>query len=62
MPDKPVIAQRTPCIVEVGPGTVYWCQGGRSNAAVLRWVPCGDGVFADGGSLRREETGGILWL
>lgn len=26
MPDKPVIAQRTPCIVEVGPGTVYWCQ------------------------------------
>ncbi len=22
MPDKPVIAQRTPCIVEVGPGTV----------------------------------------
>ena len=23
MPDKPVIAQRTPCIVEVGPGTVF---------------------------------------
>jgi hypothetical protein len=23
MPDKPVIAQRTPCIVEVAPGTVF---------------------------------------
>jgi hypothetical protein len=31
MPDKPVIAQRTPFIVEVGPGTVYWCQCGRSK-------------------------------
>ena len=31
MPDMPVIAQRTPCIVEVGPGAVYWCQCGRSK-------------------------------
>ena len=31
MPEKPVIAQRTPCILEVGPGTVYWCQCGRSK-------------------------------
>ena len=31
MPEKPVIAQRTPCIIEVGPGTVYWCQCGRSK-------------------------------
>ena len=31
MPDKPVIVQRTPCTVEVGPGTVYWCQCGRSK-------------------------------
>ena len=62
MPDKPMIAQRTPCIVAVGSGTVYWCQCGRSNATVLRWVPCGDGVLADGSSLLREKTGGILWL
>jgi len=32
MPEKPVVAQRTPYIVEVGPGTVYWCQCGRSKA------------------------------
>jgi CDGSH-type Zn-finger protein len=31
MPDKPVIPQRSPRIVEVGPGTVYWCQCGRSK-------------------------------
>jgi CDGSH-type Zn-finger protein len=31
MPDKPVIARRTPCIIEVGPGSVYWCQCGRSK-------------------------------
>jgi hypothetical protein len=62
MPAKPVIAQRTPCIVEVGPGTVYWCHAVDQHAAVSRWVPCGDGVLADGSSLQREETGGILWL
>jgi CDGSH-type Zn-finger protein len=32
MPEQPVIAQRKPYIVEVGPGTVYWCQCGRSKA------------------------------
>jgi CDGSH-type Zn-finger protein len=31
MSGKPVIAQRTPCVKEVGPGTVYWCQCGRSK-------------------------------
>ena len=31
MPDNPVIMQESPCIVEVGPGTVYWCQYGRSK-------------------------------
>lgn len=31
MSDKPVIAQRTPCTLEVGPGTVYWCRCGRSK-------------------------------
>lgn len=31
MSEKPVIAQRTPCMVEVGPGTIYWCQCGRSK-------------------------------
>ncbi len=31
MPDKPVIARRTPCIIEVGPGSVYWCRCGRSK-------------------------------
>ncbi len=31
MADKPMIAQRTPCIVEKGPDTVYWCQCGRSK-------------------------------
>ena len=29
MPDKPVIAQRTPCSVKGGPGTVHWFQCGR---------------------------------
>ncbi|MBK5281183.1 MAG: CDGSH iron-sulfur domain-containing protein [Nitrospiraceae bacterium] len=32
MPDKPVVAQRAPCIVEVGSGTLYWCRCGRSKA------------------------------
>jgi CDGSH-type Zn-finger protein len=31
MSDKPVIAQRAPCTLEVGPGTVYWCRCGRSK-------------------------------
>lgn len=31
MSEKPVVAQRTPCVMEVGPGTVYWCQCGRSK-------------------------------
>ena len=51
MPDKPVIAQRTPCIVEVGPGTVLVSMRSIENAAVLRWIPYGDGVLADGDSL-----------
>ena len=43
MPDKPVIAQRTPCIVEVGPGTVYLVSmRSIENPAVLRWIPYGD--------------------
>jgi hypothetical protein len=32
------------------------------NAAVLRWIPYGNGVLTDGGSISREKTGGILWL
>lgn len=32
------------------------------NATVLRWIPYGDGVLSDAGSLCRNETGGILWL
>ncbi len=53
MPDKPVVAQRTPCIVEVDSGTLYLLVSMRSieNAAVLRWIPYGRGVLADGGSL-----------
>ena len=31
MSEKPVIAQRTPCTLEVRPGTVYWCRCGRSK-------------------------------
>jgi CDGSH iron-sulfur domain-containing protein 3 len=31
MPDTAKIAQRGPYIVEAGPGTVYWCQCGRSK-------------------------------
>jgi hypothetical protein len=36
MPHKPVIAQRTLCIVEVGPGTVYLVSmWSIENATVL---------------------------
>ena len=31
MADEVVIAQRTPYVVEVGPGKVFWCQCGRSK-------------------------------
>jgi CDGSH-type Zn-finger protein len=31
MPYKPVIVQRTPCIIEVVPGSVYWGQCGQSK-------------------------------
>ena len=31
MSEKPVIAQRAPYVLEVGPGTVYWCRCGRSK-------------------------------
>ena len=31
MSEKPVIAQRIPCVKEVGPGTLYWCHCGRSK-------------------------------
>jgi len=36
MPAQPVIAQRTPCIVEIDPGTVYKCQCGRSKTLPFR--------------------------
>jgi CDGSH-type Zn-finger protein len=32
MPEQAVIARRTPCIVEIDPGTVYTCQCGRSKS------------------------------
>ena len=52
MPDKPVVAQRAPCIVEVGSGTLYLVSmRSIESAAVLRWIPYGHGVLADGGSL-----------
>ena len=51
MPDKPVVAQRSHALSK----WVQHCQlvSMRSieNAAVLRWIPYGDGIFADGGSL-----------
>ncbi|MEC4686958.1 MAG: CDGSH iron-sulfur domain-containing protein [Nitrospirota bacterium] len=31
MADQVVIAQREPYVMEVGPGTVYWCRYGRSK-------------------------------
>jgi len=31
MADQVVIAQRSPYVMEVGPGTVYWCRRGRSK-------------------------------
>ncbi len=31
MADKPVIAERTPVVMEVEPGTYYWCRCGRSK-------------------------------
>ncbi len=31
MADKPVIAERTPAVMEVEPGTYYWCRCGRSQ-------------------------------
>lgn len=32
MSDQPEIAQRSPYVMEVEPGTYYWCQCGRSKA------------------------------
>lgn len=29
---EPVIADRKPCILELKPGTYYWCRCGRSAA------------------------------
>ncbi|HLB94553.1 MAG TPA: CDGSH iron-sulfur domain-containing protein [Nitrospiria bacterium] len=29
--EKPKIAQRSPFVEEMEPGTYYWCQCGRSN-------------------------------
>jgi len=31
MADQPVIAKRGPYVLEVGPGTIYWCRCGRSK-------------------------------
>jgi CDGSH-type Zn-finger protein len=31
MGDEVVIPQRSPYVMEVGPGTVYWCRCGRSK-------------------------------
>lgn len=31
MADQVVIAQRSPYVMEVGPGMVYWCRCGRSR-------------------------------
>lgn len=31
MLDKPVIAERTPVVMEVEPGTYYWCRCGLSK-------------------------------
>lgn len=31
MADEVVIAQRTPYVMELEPGTYYWCQCGRSR-------------------------------
>jgi CDGSH-type Zn-finger protein len=31
MADEPVIAQRTPYVMEIGPGKFYWCQCGKSK-------------------------------
>ncbi len=31
MAEKPVIAERTPAVMEVEPGTYYWCRCGRSK-------------------------------
>ena len=31
MADQVVIAQRSPYVMEVGPGMVYWCRCGRSK-------------------------------
>ncbi len=29
--EDPVIAQRTPYVMEINPGTYYWCRCGRSK-------------------------------
>jgi len=31
MSDKPVIAERTPAVMEIEPGIYYWCRCGRSK-------------------------------
>jgi CDGSH-type Zn-finger protein len=31
MVDKDILAQRSPCVLEIEPGTIYWCRCGRSK-------------------------------
>jgi CDGSH-type Zn-finger protein len=31
MADEPLFARRTPYVIEIGPGTYYWCRCGRSK-------------------------------
>ncbi len=31
MADEVVISQRSPYVMEIGPGTYYWCRCGRSK-------------------------------
>ncbi|MCB9029542.1 MAG: CDGSH iron-sulfur domain-containing protein [Deltaproteobacteria bacterium] len=31
MSDQPEIAQKSPCVLEMEPGTYYWCTCGRSQ-------------------------------
>ena len=74
MAEKPVIARRTPCTLEVGPGTVYWCRCGRSKTQpCLRWIPLEDItnryspcvrqrhlISEDGSLMTTRESRGIL--
>ena len=45
MADQAVIAQRSPYVMEVGPGMVYWCRCGRSKTQPFCDAPIRERIF-----------------